>query len=71
MSSKYTCSHAKLALKDDEFQLLLTLLRSSRDEEIKQNRAAWIQSMHQGMEKSFETGAKWSSSCEWFNDTYH
>ena len=61
--------HAKLALKDDEFQLLLTLLRSSSDEEIKQKRAAWIQSMHQGMGKSSKTGAKWRSSREWFNDS--
>ncbi len=41
--------HAKLALSDDEFQLLLRLLKSSSNTEIKQHRSAWIQSMHQGM----------------------
>ena len=34
--------HAKSALSDDEFQLLLRLLKSSSDTEIKQLRSAWI-----------------------------
>lgn len=41
--------HAKLALSDNEFQLLLRLLKSSSDTKIKQHRSAWIQSMHQGI----------------------
>jgi hypothetical protein len=43
--------HAKLALSDNDFELLLRLLKSSSDAEIKQHRSAWIQSMHQGMGK--------------------
>jgi hypothetical protein len=58
--------HAKLALSDDEFQLLLRLLKSSSDTEIKQLQSAWIQSMHQGMGKGAETGATTRSSHEWF-----
>ena len=58
--------HAKLALSDDEFQLLLILLKSSSDTEIKQIRSAWIQSMHQGMGKGAETGSTRRSSREWF-----
>ncbi len=58
--------HAKLALSDDEFQLLLRLLKSSSDTEIKQFRSAWIQSMHQGMGKGAETGATRRSSHKWF-----
>jgi len=58
--------HAKLALSDNEFQLLLRLLKSSSDTEIKQHRSAWIQSMHQGMGKGAETGATRRSSREWF-----
>ena len=58
--------HAKLALSDDEFQLLLRLLESSSDTEIKELRSAWIQSMHQGMGKGAETGATRRSSREWF-----
>ena len=58
--------HAKLALSEDEFQLLLRLLKSSSDTEIKQLRSAWIQSMHQGMGKGAETGATRRSSHEWF-----
>jgi hypothetical protein len=59
--------HAKLVLSDDEFELLLILLKSSSDAEVIQNRTAWIQSMHQGMGKGAETGQKWRSSLEWFN----
>jgi len=58
--------HAKLTLSDDEFQFLQKLLKSSSDPEIKQLRSAWIQSMHQGMGKGVETGAKRRSSLEWF-----
>ncbi len=58
--------HAKLTLSDDEFQFLQKLLKSSSDPEIKQLRLAWIQSMHQGMGKGVETGAKRRSSLEWF-----
>jgi len=58
--------HAKLALSDDEFQLLLRLLKSSSasDTEIKQLRSAWIQSMHQGMRKGAEMGSTRMSSRE-------
>jgi len=62
--------HAKLALSDDEFQLLLRLLKSSSDAEIKQLRSAWIQSMHQGMGKGAETGATRRSSHEWFKSVH-
>ena len=58
--------HAKLALSDDEFQLLLRSLKSSSDTEIKQLRSAWIQYMHQGMGKGAETGATRRSSHKWF-----
>ena len=58
--------HAKLALSDDEFKLLLRLLKSSSDTEIKELRSAWIQSMHQGMGKGAETGTTRRSSHEWF-----
>ncbi len=58
--------HAKLALSDNDFQLLLRLLKSSSDTEIKQLRSAWIQSMHQKMGKGAETGATRRSSHEWF-----
>ena len=57
---------AKLALSDDEFMLLLGWLKSSRNTEIKYNRSAWIQSMHQGMGKGAETEATRMSSLEWF-----
>jgi hypothetical protein len=60
--------HAKLALSDDEFELLMRLLKSSSNTEIKQHRAAWIQSMHQGMGKGSETRATRRSTHEWFND---
>jgi len=60
--------HAILALSDDEFELLMRLLKSSSDTEIKQHRSAWIQSMHQGMGKGAETGATRRTSLEWFND---
>ena len=60
--------HTKLALSDDEFELLLILLKSSSNTEVIQNRTAWIQSMHQGMGKGAETGQKWRGSLEWFND---
>ena len=63
--------HAKLALSDDDFQLLMKLLKSSSDVEIKEKRGAWIQSMHQGMGKGSETGATWRSSRQRFNDKYH
>ena len=46
--------HAKLALSDDEFELLMRLLKSSSDTEIKQHRSAWIQSMHQGIGKELK-----------------
>jgi len=58
--------HAKLALADNEFQLLLILLKSSSDTDIKQLRSVWIQSMHQEMEKGAETGSTRRSSREWF-----
>jgi len=58
--------HAKMALSDDELQLLLILLKTSSDTEIKQLQAAWIQSMHQGMGKGAETGSTRRSSREWF-----
>ncbi len=57
---------AKLALSDNEFKLLLRLLKSSSDTEIKQLQSAWIQSMHQGMGKEAETGATRRSSHKWF-----
>ena len=60
--------HAKLALSTDEFQQLLTILRSSSDVEIIQKRAAWVASMHLGIVKGSETGATWRSSREWFNN---
>jgi len=60
--------HAKLALSDDEFELLLILLKSSSDTEIINSQSAWIQSMHQGMGKGAETGETRRSSHEWFND---
>ena len=63
--------HAKLALSDDDFQLLMKLLKSSSNVEIKEKRGAWIQSMHQGMGKGSETGATWRSSHQQFNDKYH
>ncbi len=63
--------HAKLALSDDDFQLLMRLLKSSSNVEIKEKRRAWIQSMHQGMGKGSETRAAWRSSCQGFNDKYH
>jgi hypothetical protein len=53
-------------LIDDEFMLLLGWLKSSRNTEIKYNRSAWIQSMHQGMGKGAETEATRMSSLEWF-----
>jgi len=56
-----------MALSDDEFELLLRLLKSSSDTEIKQHQSAWIQLMHQGMGKGTETGATRRSSREWFN----
>jgi hypothetical protein len=58
--------HAKLALSNDEFQQLLTILWSSSDVEIIQKRAAWVASMHQRMGKGSETGATWRSSREMF-----
>ncbi len=60
--------HTKLALSNDEFQQLLTFLRSSSDVEIVQKRAAWVASMHQGIGKGSETGATWRGSREWFNN---
>jgi hypothetical protein len=60
--------HAKLAVSNDEFQQLLTILRSSSDVEIIQKRAAWVASMHLGIVKGSETGATWRSSREWFNN---
>ena len=58
--------HAKLALSNDEFQLLLRLLKSSSDTEIKELRSAWIQTMNQGMGKGAKTGSTRRSSREWF-----
>ncbi len=59
--------HAKLALSDDDFQLLMKLLKSSSNVEIKENRGAWIQSMHQGMGKGSETCPKLKASKDYLN----
>ena len=59
---------AKLALSDEEFELLMRLLNTSSDAEIKEHRSAWIQLMHQGMGKGAQMGATRRTSLEWFND---
>jgi hypothetical protein len=59
---------AKLALSDEEFELLMTLLNTSKDTLIKEHRSAWIQLMHQGMGKGAETGSTRRTSLEWIND---
>jgi hypothetical protein len=59
---------AKLALSDEEFELLMRLLKTSSDAEIKEHRSAWIQLMHQGMGKGAEMGATRRTSLEWFNN---
>jgi hypothetical protein len=59
---------AKLALSDEEFELVMRLLKTSSDTEIKEHRSAWIQLMHQGMGKGAQMGATRRTSLEWFND---
>ena len=60
--------HTQLALSDEEFKLLMRLLKTSSDTEIKEHQSAWIQLMHQGMGKGAETGATRRTSLEWIND---
>ena len=59
---------AKFALSDEEFELLMRLLNTSKDTEIIEHQSAWIQSMHQGMGKGAEAGSTRRTSLEWFND---
>lgn len=54
---------AKLKLSDKDYKSLVKWLMSSKDKEVSEKRAAWIQSMNQGMGKS--TGSTRKSSIQY------